>query len=302
MREVRALLRAPGKAVVLGEYAVLDGAPALVAAIDIGVTCTITPAPSVCTSSVVGDTRFVDAALAQAGAPPAHYAFGLWRPPSIPGKPGLGGSAAATVVAVAASLDLDAPWDREAIRRVATRVHRAVQGSGSGIDVAASCHGGLLRFAGHEHPPRAVQPPPGELRLIWSGTSAQTGPRVERYRAWRTRRAFVDAMTQTLSAFSTEPVRAMREQWSLLTAMAADADLPYRTPALDRIVALAQEAHGAAKPSGAGGGDIAIAWLPDPELASVFDDRCEAEGFPILRASIDPHGVHRLDPDLLPLP
>ena len=38
---------APGKLVLVGEYAVLDGAPAIVAAVDRGVRCVLSPGDAV---------------------------------------------------------------------------------------------------------------------------------------------------------------------------------------------------------------------------------------------------------------
>lgn len=284
---------APGKAVVLGEYAVVDGAPAIVAAVDVGVSLAVTPADERVATSVVGDTRFVDAALAAADAPSGHYAFGLHRPPALEDKPGLGGSAAATVAAVFAARRLAGlPDDAVAVWRLATDVHHQVQGSGSGIDVAASTFGGLRRFV-RGAVQTAITQPSGLLRLVWSGASASTGPRVQRYRAWdaASRQAFVDASAACVDAFSDDPVGALRENLALLSAMAQEAGLPYRTPSLDRIASLADEVGGAAKPSGAGGGDIAVAWLPDPDADRRFQAACARDGLVVLDAAIDPDGM-----------
>src|SRR5690606_5262681 len=133
---------APGKVVVAGEYAVLDGAPAVVAAVDLGVSVTFEAGPpGIVTPD--GDTRFVAPALAAVDAPAGRYAFAARGGPDLPGKPGLGGSAAATAVAVHAGLALrGAPADPDVVFPVASEVHHRVQGSGSGIDVAASTYGG----------------------------------------------------------------------------------------------------------------------------------------------------------------
>ena len=93
------VVEAPGKLVLLGEYAVVDDGPAIVAAVDRGVRCRVRPGRG---CSTPGDDRFVRAALD--GAPAAHYTFEDVRPVhGIAGKPGFGGSAAATVAAVIAS-------------------------------------------------------------------------------------------------------------------------------------------------------------------------------------------------------
>ena len=48
---------APGKLVISGEYAVIDGGPSIVMAIDRGVKCTITQGKGLITPD--GDTRFI---------------------------------------------------------------------------------------------------------------------------------------------------------------------------------------------------------------------------------------------------
>jgi phosphomevalonate kinase len=257
------VVEAPGKLVLLGEYAVVDGAPAIVAAIDRGVRCTVTPGVGIETP---GDDRFVRAALE--GAPVAHYRFEDTRPVAhLPGKPGFGGSAAATVAAIVAA--------GFAPERAAS-VHAAVQGGGSGIDVFASLHGGVRRF------PDGAEVPCPSLVAVWSGASASTGPRVARYLAWAHRERFVADSRALVDSFAADPVRALREAYRLLLAMAEAAGVDYDRPAFARITALAAAHGGAAKPSGAGGGDVAVALFPDPDDRAAFATACEAEGLAVL--------------------
>ena len=91
---------APGKVVIIGEYAVIDGAPALVAAVDSGVQCEYESGGLGVRIDAPGDDRFVRAALNEVSAPSGQYCFSAWNPPSTSSKPGLGSSAAATVVAI----------------------------------------------------------------------------------------------------------------------------------------------------------------------------------------------------------
>jgi phosphomevalonate kinase len=164
------------------------------------------------------------------------------------------------------------------VARITTEVHRQVQGSGSGIDVAASIWGGTIRFErGHANNIHPVEPV-----VIWSGKSASTGPRVEAYLAWEPRDAFVQASEQLVAQFDEDPVRVLRESGQLLNRMAAAASIDYRTPELDRIATLAEQLGGAAKPSGAGGGDCAVALFDTPESSVHFRQRCADEGFVVL--------------------
>jgi phosphomevalonate kinase len=66
------------------------------------------------------------------------------------------------------------------------------------------------------------------------------------------------------------------------------------TPELAQVAELATQHGGAAKPSGAGGGDVGVAFLPDPDAANEFRTRARAIGLGILDLLVDPAGVSRL--------
>jgi phosphomevalonate kinase len=265
------LATAPGKLVLMGEYAVLDGAPALVLAVHRGVGCRVERGgEGLRIHTPMGDDRFVRAALEAVRAPPGRYGFFDLDPCLIEGKPGFGGSAAATVAAVLAGGGRG-PESFE--------VHHRVQGSGSGIDVAASLHGGLLRFRAGEVTPLPVVEPV----VVYSGRSARTGPRVAAYRSWTgDREGFVRASTALVDRFAAAPIAALAEAGARLASMAQAAGIAYLTPGLERVAALAREHGGAAKPSGAGGGDCAVALLPDAAAKAAFEAACRAEGLVVI--------------------
>jgi phosphomevalonate kinase len=255
---------APGKLVLVGEYAVLDGAPAVVAAVDRGVVCRVEHAGAL-TIETPGDDRFVRRALLAVGAPNGRYVFSDANPvPDLP-KLGLGGSAAATVAAVVAGTG--GRWPKDEVQRTAQRVHAEVQGGGSGIDIAACVHGGVCWIEDGF----VRQLPPVAPSVAFSGRSSETAPRVARYLAWPNRRRFVSDMSAVVHSFPADPIEALREAGALLRAMAREAGISYWTDAIDLLVRLAAEHGGAAKPSGAGGGDIVVALFPDPERASAWD-------------------------------
>lgn len=265
-------VRAPGKVVILGEYAVLDGSPALVVAVDSGVRCLASPA-STLSIETPGDDRFVRAALVDATG---SFAFDIYNPVRTEGKPGLGGSAAATVAAVSARRALTG--HPEDVHGAARRVHLGVQGSGSGIDVAASALGGTLRFeAGEASAAQALHPV-----VIWSGKSARTGPRIAQYQAWQSRNRFVDASRQLVDGFASDPPGALRAGGALLGEMADSAGISYWTPALREICALAGRFGGGAKPSGAGGGDCAVALFESADADAAFRAACADAGYTVL--------------------
>lgn len=251
---------APGKLVLMGEYAVLDGAPAISLAITRGVRCAVRPGAGLVTPD--GDDRYAAAAVRDATS--ARFEFSDWNPTDLPVKPGFGGSAAAVVAGVLASGR--APTDAYA-------VHRAVQGSGSGIDVATSLHGGMIRFdlaPNPEDPPLVRSLRPVVPLVIWSGKAAQTGPRIAAYKAWRGRDEFVDASAELCDQFPVRPVEAMAEAGRRLAAMAQAARVDYLTPTITEVMRLAWRCGGGAKPSGAGGGDCLVALLPSPDATAAF--------------------------------
>lgn len=259
---------APGKIVIAGEYAVLDDAPALVLAINRGVSCLVQNGAGIQTPN--GDTRFVAPALKE-HALAEHFLFEDWNPVLNLGseKPGFGGSAAACV---AACLACGRP------AKDAFAIHHRVQGSGSGIDIAASIHGGMIRFQGGAVSEQRLYSPV----VIWSGSSAKTGPRVNCYRSWSDRSHFVARSTQLVDSFEQNPIEVLNELYLLLCSMAQQASIDYQTPRLHRIVEIAQKFGGAAKPSGAGGGDCAIALFPSQEQEERFVQACSHESFQII--------------------
>lgn len=274
---------APGKLVLVGEYAVLDGAPALVAAVNRGVRVDVSPAVQV-EVLTPGDDRFARAALHD--APAARYAFADHNPPPTHTKPGFGGSAAATVAGVAAvhALTRGAIVAGDVFAE-AFAIHHRVQGSGSGIDVAASAYGGVLRFA--PEGVRHVQGVPSPI-VVWTGQSAKTGPRVQSYRGWRGRSDFVATSTAIVEAFPRQPIAMLDAAWLLLRAMAEAAGIAYSTLAIEHIVALAKAHGGAAKPSGAGGGDCVVALMPEPEASRDFRVAVARAGFPVIPVALAP--------------
>lgn len=263
-------IAAPGKLMIAGEYAVLDGAPAIVLAVDRGVQCDISVSDTLHIETPDGDDRFV--------RPPleghiGHYRFSTWNPTDLPSKPGFGGSAAACVAAcLAAGLPASD----------ALQIHRQVQGGGSGVDVLASIHGGMIRA----HNNQATALTPIQPVVIWSGKSAATQPRVEHYLSAADRASFVRESTAIVDAFCDNPLELLNENAQLLMHMAVETGLPYMTPALASIRKIAKTFGCAAKPSGAGGGDCAIALAPDPESQDAFLAALVARNYTVIPVGI----------------
>jgi phosphomevalonate kinase len=275
--------RAPGKLVLLGEYAALDGGPSLVAALEHGVECAYTDTGRPRSLHTPQDDRFVAACLDALEISTGTWHFSDWNPLLLNGKPGFGGSAAATVTAIlAGTAHLGETIGPRELYQRSQAVHHRVQGSGSGIDVAAAVYGGVLEFADGEVSPR----PPLPLVAVWSGRSARTAPRLEAYLRWPERRAFTREMSQLVRGFYGDPVAAMAEGSRLLSRMADRANIPYLTQTLSEVQELAEAHHGAAKPSGAGGGDCAVAVFNTEEQRHDFEKACTRRGLIVIPISI----------------
>ena len=64
-----------------------------------------------------------------------------------------------------------------------------------------------------------------------------------------------------------------------MKALGRASDAPIVDSRLAEIAQLAVEHGGAAKPSGAGGGDVAVAFFEDSDAARSFDTQCADRGY-----------------------
>ncbi|MEP7120714.1 MAG: mevalonate kinase [Byssovorax sp.] len=181
---------AHGKVILLGEHAVVYGAPALAAGIDRGARATATTlAPGEPSVLLLGDDRIAaDAGSTddRARAFAALLAEGRAAPSvlveatsELPAGGGLGSSAAIGVaVGRAVARLFDAEIDGESAAR-AVAWERIFHGNPSGIDTAAAAIGGCFRFT-REH---GAHPIPVARPLVlcigWSGSSSSTRTMVE---------------------------------------------------------------------------------------------------------------------------
>lgn len=205
---------APGKAVLSGEYAVLNDAPAISAAVDrrVHVSVSETPGPLHCVNApgyLQGSWNFQagkdgDVEWQQELPDPSSFAlveevwkcFDSSRWPALKlvidtrefrdARTGLKlglGSSAAVAVALTAALQKFALLDGDD-GGLAMHSHDRFQGGrGSGVDVATSFTGGLIvyRRAGAEI--RRIDWPDGlHYRYLWSGQAASTADRLARLR------------------------------------------------------------------------------------------------------------------------
>lgn len=314
---------APGKLILFGEYAVLEGAPSVVLAINrrarvrvrLGVEHDMLTAPQIC-DHYVPFSRDADgvvtwmplddattlrlglmAHLIQRYAPPepveietdtaAFYDEGL--------KLGFGSSAAVTVAA--ASALTGEPLDL--VRLV--DIHREYQdGHGSGFDVAASRCGGVSLYRAKPVPVAEPLTLPAGLRLrcIWTGHEASTTGFLRGLDALGPRRraldALIDAAEASAAALDATPaswVSAVRDYGDALQRFAVATTLPIFSGGHSEVYQLAQRFDIAYKPSGAGGGDIGVAVCDDRDAMDAFLAELRGGQIRAVAAPVDPLGL-----------
>jgi phosphomevalonate kinase len=315
----RRIASAPGKLVVAGEYAVLEGHPALVAAVDRRARVdlrrgadhlTVTGLFSSDQGQGHGPFRVNDTGTGVEILGDAHDTMRLVRAvldellrrdvPLPTGnltldssalgtvelgdqalKLGLGSSAAAAaalVCAVAAEAGADEfladPFP------VAYAAHLAFStGRGSGIDVAASSRGGLVRFRRTDDGPQLAEagrlPSDLAVAVVFSGHSQDTRAFLdETNRLKQSARALYDdvigeqaeATARFLDALDAQDTRSLIEAADqsrrAMQRLGEAAGIDIVSAPHQAIADAAASIGGSAKPSGAGGGDVALAFAP----------------------------------------
>lgn len=321
---------APGKAVLFGEYAVLEGAEAIVAAVDRRAEVRVCDGTGKLTTSLskrpwqidwskdhpfvaIGHSRqplieSVLAAFPELATRPIDLTIDTAALYGSSQKLGLGSSAAVTVAlhAALAALTGRPAADRESTIALLRQVHANYQGGrGSGIDIAASVSGGIVCFMVDN---QTVQldsmgswlPP---FRFFAVGKAASTKDFLAHYFAHRTERGCRDALAEIANAARCAK-RALAKQDSLALIDAVDQAaaamrslgdtlaLPVVSePHLRLMEEAARDATVAYKPCGAGGGDIGLAVASHSDNMVRFAARARALGADELDISVDPKGV-----------
>jgi phosphomevalonate kinase len=334
---------APGKLVVCGEYAVLHGAPAIAVAVDTRARATVRQVAGECRLSIPesgswifswhrgvprwrelpphGQGRILEAvgaALAAHAAPVSAVLdirldtrdFSISRANGSQDKLGLGSSAAITVALTAALLaQAGRPVsDRAALFELCVDAHRRFQGgSGSGIDVAASVHGGVVTLTGTPAGAR-MRPlawPTGLHWLaVWSGNGASTTAMLARFNGFRdsdpgrfARHAEVlhGLAAAAVGAWERSDVaailRSLADYDDALRALDSGAGIGIYTPAHQRLAEVAGSAGAVYKISGAGGGDFGIAFADSAEVIARASAALADEGVMTLPGTAGAVGV-----------
>jgi phosphomevalonate kinase len=299
-------IKAPGKLVIGGEYGVLLGLRAVVAAINKYAHGTFSPGESLqfryqTTENIVhnNDHQLFMAAVATAKSLDLPVMVGEYfidtRDFFFNGrKLGLGSSAAAATALAALIMRADGKVvNPDQIFKLASAIHRHhAQNTGSGIDVAASSFGGLFAYSTNAAEP-LIEPLPvppwwEDLLVIDSQQSQSTSEFVTRFWAARSSMTHkIDDLLKTNELLTQELARApdlgaaiavVQEINGCLKKLGDLCQIDIVSPVHEAIFSIAERFGGSCKPSGAGGGDIALALMPadarDPFLAA-----CQEQGF-----------------------
>lgn len=292
---------APGKLVLCGEYAVLDGAPAICMAIDRRARVAIATseadhhtvsAPGF--SEVPGYFEDKDGEIVWlAGCPEFRLVGDVWHTANARTNTSLAivldssefvdagdgskigvGSSAALTVALSAVLSELAETDADA-SSIAFAAHRRFQdGLGSGTDVACSISGGLIEYTMGARQPQKLRWPEGlAYAVLWSGVAASTARKLAHLdrQAVRSSHATLVAAARALAkAWASASVATIlseyRDYTEALREFSLDHELGVFDAGHEELVRLANTAGLVYKPCGAGGGDIGIL-LADNEAA-----------------------------------
>ena len=307
---------APGKVVLYGEYAVLDGAPAICMAIDRRARARVSDsdtdfhrvlAPGF--TEVEGRFRvdaggidwlqgertfsLVDAVLRAVGFSSSDPLLieldtSAFLDPVSGRKLGVGSSAALTVAllsALAASANVLAD---------AIDAHRRLQrGAGSGLDVATAIHGGLIEFCMHKRRISALDWPRGlNYRLVWSGIVSDTQGKLAQLReatAAPSRSALARSARKMASAWGSAAAvlgeyPAYIEQ---LRQFSVDHGLGIFDAGHEQLSQAAAAEGLIYKPCGAGGGDVGVLLGASAAQLDEFLKNRAAD----LQVQLDPVGV-----------
>lgn len=300
---LRLAVSAPGKAFLIGEYAVLTGATALITAVGrraVASDCDDPdrPAASALTEAAHAHVRayMSDRTGSSPSGRPVRVDTGSFTAGGR--KLGFGSSAAAVVAVVGYHLaetghDLDDPAVRQLALQLAQAAHAQVQGGGSGADVAAAVLGGTIAFTRGQPPLALAHPEWLHIGFFDAGAPACTTSFIKQVRAAGERhptayraaldlignaaarfRAGYDAPDATGLAAIHEAVASHNDG---LRALQRLSDAPILPPAIVAILDQAARMGLAAKPSGAGGGDLVVVFAARPADLDLLGERLQRE-------------------------
>lgn len=249
-------------------------------------------------------------------------------------KYGLGSSAAVVSAVVSAIMAhfSDGKMEKDIIFKLAALAHAITQGSGSGADVAASVYGGILKYSSFqadwliEEYEKASSiselilkkwtyldlkpiklPDTVHFCVGWTGKPASTAKLVDIILKQKDKnphgfKKFLQssekAVHELLTGMEEEDLSLLfsgvKENRLALSEIGRQANISIETELLTALSDLAEKLGGAGKPSGAGGGDCGIAFMPTKEQADKLFHEWERAGIKPLAIKSHPEGAVHL--------
>lgn len=250
-------------------------------------------------------------------------------------KYGLGSSAAVVTSVVSAMLKKYLPTNSSStlIFKLAAISHVKTQESGSGADVAASSYGGFLQYASFQadwlqnayenadtitdlvetnwpyYSAASVQLPKSVYMCIgWTGTPASTSNLITKIKRLKTEDSYLynQFLSDSRSAVKTFLegvamkdvsliIEGTKQNRRALATLGKNANTEIETPLLKKLCDLAEQHGGGGKPSGAGGGDCGIAFLPSKEQAEQLRNAWEEAGIRALNIKPNYSGATEIE-------
>ena len=281
--------KAPGSLILMGEYAVLQGHPALVASIQSYIHVTLTPRDDdlIHINSSLGEFQqslknlnnlnnldsqkfsyvLTAIALCKKNYNQTITGFNLKIDSEFAANLGLGSSAAVTVAVLQALFTwLNPNYQKRDLFNSALDVVRQVQKRGSGADVAASVYGGILQYTAEPFQIAEIPhwPP---TTVLYSGHKTTTTDALAQLEQRKPeQRQAATELTEKLGQLSRLAIElAWQQEWLLLGKHMTEAqqllvELNVSTPAIDALIheLMSLPYIYGAKLSGAGLGDCVI--------------------------------------------
>lgn len=349
MDETTINVESPGKLILLGEYAVLEQAPALVAAVNRHCKVRIeslynstfqvrTPNLNIPEIQFIldedGDAHFrtnVDPKTQEQ----LHFVLAILKYVSqkagkIPGasisidttsfyhrvtgnKFGLGSSAALTVSLLSGLMKyIGKNISEEDLYREAFLAHRFAQGKmGSGVDIAASTTGGIISYTMPQDPDqlngniqKINRPDSLYMACIWAGYAVSTRNFVRNVQTYKNEQPKAyDRLLGTMTMLSDEGVKAfagndtdgflniISDFLECERQLGNNSGTEIVSDVHEEIYSIVKAQGGTYKPSGAGGGDIGIAFCNSPECMEKIRYAIEDSMFDLMNLEVQNKGV-----------
>ena len=347
---------APGKLILLGEYAVLEGAPALVMAVNryaevtletISSESNILEAPAIGIFTLPFSIKDDKVSLLHSISKEQQEKLNFFirtlehalqsfkqsftKLPKIKiilttsqffneadnQKFGLGSSAALTVALLAALIKFgnqkfEIGKGIDLLLKTALQTHKQAQGNlGSGIDIAASTLGGILQyriidkeFSQIPFYDKLTIPSDLHILIVWTGTSASTKNFIQKIEEYRRKQSNnFDNIIKEMKKISAQGIEAVKQKdtskylevvekyYNEMKNLGLLSNTSIISMDHQEIFKIVMNAGGVYKPSGAGGGDLGIAFCDSLKIKETISNNLEKTNYKIINLELAQKGI-----------